>query len=75
MQAGGLQTFKNGICLEYLLLNPRMLPADGGQILENQFSGFGFASTALAADDDALVLAISLHVIVGVVADCEYMRW
>lgn len=38
-------TFQYGVCLQHLLLNPRMLPTDGSQELENQFGALRLPRT------------------------------
>ena len=64
-------TFQNGISLEDLLLDPRVLPADGGQVLQDQLGGLRLPGAGLARDDDALVLPRAAHQRVAVVADGE----
>ena len=64
-------TFQNGISLEDLLLDPGVLPADGGQVLQDQLGGLRLPGAGLARDDDALVLPRAAHQRVAVVADGE----
>ena len=47
---------------------------DGGQVAHDDLGGFGLAAARLAADDDARVLAVALHRLVGGVADGEDVR-
>ena len=42
-------TFKDGVGLKNLLFNPRVLPADHGQELQNQLGRFRLPSTTLSA--------------------------
>lgn len=71
---GIAERLQNRIRLENLLLDPRVLATDGGQVLQDQLGGLGLAGAALATDDDALVLVEALHVVVGIVADGENVR-
>ncbi len=65
---------ENRISLENLLLDPRVLPADGRQVLQDEFGALGFARARLAADDDALILLRPLHQGVAIVSDGEDVR-
>lgn len=46
----------------------------GCQVTHDNFGSFGFPAARFAADDDASVLAISLHRLVGRITDGEYVR-
>ena len=66
-------TFEYRIGVQYLLFDPRVLSARGREKLENQFRRFRFATTALAADNNTLIVLVTLHVPIGIVADGEYV--
>ena len=51
------ESLKDRVCFEDLLLDPGVLPADGGQVLEDQLGALRLPGPRLPADDDALVLA------------------
>lgn len=51
-----------------------MLSTNSSEILKYQLGGFGLPRARLAADDDALVLAVAAHVRVRIVADREDVR-
>lgn len=67
-------TFQDGIGLEDLLLDPRVLARDGGQVLEDELGRLGLAGPRLPRDDDALVLPGPPHQRVAVVSDGEDVR-
>lgn len=46
-----MNTFQDGISFKDLLLDPRMFPANGRQVLQNQFGTFSFTSARLTADN------------------------
>ena len=46
-----INTFQDRISFKDLLLDPRMLSANGRQVLQNQFGTFSFTSARLAADN------------------------
>lgn len=71
---GVTERFQNGVRLENLLLDPRVLPTDRRQVLQDQLCTLGLARAGLTGDDDALVLAIATHVRVRVVPDGEDVR-
>lgn len=67
-------TFQNRIGVENLLFDPRVLAAGRGEKLQNQLRRFGFATSTLATDDDALIVLVTFHTPESVVADGEDMR-
>ena len=71
---GVAERLEDRIGLEYLLLDPVVLAADGRQELEYELGALGLAGARLARDDHALVVLVAAHVVVGVVADGEYVR-
>ncbi len=64
---------KDRIGLEYLLLNPVVLPTDGSQELEYELGGLGLACARLATNYHTLVVLVAQHVVVGIVSDGEYV--
>jgi len=63
------RTFHDGVGLQYLLLNPRVLTTDGRQKLQDQLGRFGLPCPALPTDDHALVPLSPLHEVVGIVCN------
>ena len=54
-------TLKNGARLEHLLLDPRVLTTDGGQMLQDQRGRLGLAGSRLVGDDAALAALVMTH--------------
>lgn len=71
---GVTKRFQNRISLEYLLLNPIMLTRYGRQVLQDEFRTLGLAGARLTANYHTLIMKIAHHVVIGIIADSEYMR-
>lgn len=67
-------TFHNGVGLEDLLFNPRVLARDGSQKLQDQLGGLGLAGARFAGDDAALVASVAAHGAVSCVCHGENVR-
>lgn len=46
-----INTFQDRISFKDLLLDPRMLSANGRQVLQNQFGALSFTSSRFSADN------------------------
>ena len=67
-------TFHDGVGLQNLLLNPRVLAGNRSQKLEHQLGGLRLPGTGLAGNDAALVALVTAHGSVRRVRDGENVR-
>ena len=68
------QTFQNGVGLENLLFDPRVLARHGRQELQDQLRRLCLSGPRFTGDDDSLVTLVTAHEVVCVVRDGEDVR-
>lgn len=68
------ECLQNRIGFEDLLFDPRVFPTYRRQILQYQFRTFRFTRSGFPRNHYTLILAVSSHVSVAIVADGEYVR-